>query len=99
VTVRFCPLCRFTVYWTGEGFPGYVAVAIGAFADPTFPAPTIPVWEACRHPRMILPYDTPLHDVRHLQCVLPVGIRLRDRLPGAQHHHVSMYGELRQGVR
>jgi hypothetical protein len=31
------------VYWTGEGFPGYVAVAIGATADPTFPAPTIAV--------------------------------------------------------
>jgi hypothetical protein len=28
---------------------GYVAVAI-AFADPTFPAPTIAVWEECRHP-------------------------------------------------
>jgi hypothetical protein len=40
-----------------------------------------------------------LHDVRHLQCVLPAAIRLRDRLPGAQHHHVSEDGELRQGVR
>jgi type 1 fimbriae regulatory protein FimE len=28
-----------------EGFPGYVAVAIGNFADPNFPAPTIAVWE------------------------------------------------------
>jgi hypothetical protein len=50
LTFRFCPVCGSTVYWTGEGFPGYVAVAIGAFADPTFPAPTIAVWEECRHP-------------------------------------------------
>jgi hypothetical protein len=37
---------------------GYVAVAI-AFADPTFPAPTIAVWEECRHPQVTLPPDTP----------------------------------------
>ena len=59
LTFRFCPVCGSTVYWTGEGFPGYVAVAIGAFADPAFPAPTIAVWEECRHPWMSLPPDTP----------------------------------------
>ena len=31
LTFRFCPVCGSTVYWTGEGFPGYVAVSIGAF--------------------------------------------------------------------
>jgi hypothetical protein len=48
-----------TVYWEGEGFPGYVAVAIGSFADPNFPAPTISVWEESRHPWVSLPPDTP----------------------------------------
>jgi hypothetical protein len=43
----------------GEGFPGYVAVAIGNFADPNFPAPTIGVWEESRHPWVSLPSDTP----------------------------------------
>ena len=43
----------------GEGFPGYVAVAIGNFADPNFPAPTIGVWEESRHPWVSLPPDTP----------------------------------------
>ena len=43
----------------GEGFPGYVAVAIGNFADPNFPAPTIAVWEESRHPWVSLPPDTP----------------------------------------
>ena len=41
LTFHFCPTCGSTVYWEGEGFPGYVAVAIGSFADPNFPAPTI----------------------------------------------------------
>ena len=40
LTFHFCPTCGSTVYWEGEGFPGYVAVAIGNFADPNFPAPS-----------------------------------------------------------
>jgi hypothetical protein len=42
-----------------SGFPGYVAVAIGNFADPNFPAPTIAVWEESRHPWVSLPPGTP----------------------------------------
>jgi hypothetical protein len=59
LTFHFCPVCGSTVYWTGEGFPGFVAVAIGTFADPSFPAPSIAVWEECRHPWLELPADTP----------------------------------------
>jgi hypothetical protein len=59
LTFHFCPICGSTVYWEGEGFPGYVAVAIGTFADPAFPAPTIAVWEESRHPWISLPADTP----------------------------------------
>src|SRR6058998_3147597 len=59
LTFHFCPTCGSTVYWEGEGFPGYVAVAIGNFADPSFPAPTIAVWEESRHPWVSLPPDTP----------------------------------------
>jgi hypothetical protein len=43
LTFHFCPTCGSTVYWEGEGFPGYVVVAVGNFADPSFPAPTIAV--------------------------------------------------------
>jgi hypothetical protein len=50
LTFHFCPTCGSTVYWESEGFPGYVAVAIGNFAEPNFPAPTIAVWEESRHP-------------------------------------------------
>ena len=59
LTFHFCPVCGSTVYWTGEGFPGFVAVAIGTFADPDFPAPTIAVWEEARHPWVALPPDVP----------------------------------------
>ena len=32
--------------------------AIGNFADPNFPAPTIAVWDETRHPWVSLPPDT-----------------------------------------
>ena len=63
MTFHFCPTCGSTVYWEGKGFPGYVAVAIGNFADPKFPAPTIAVWEESRHPWVALPPDTPANRV------------------------------------
>src|ERR1700722_3420477 len=59
LTFHFCPTCGSTVYWENEGFPGYVAVAIGNFADPDFPAPTTPVGEESRPPWVSLPPDTP----------------------------------------
>jgi hypothetical protein len=59
LTFRFCPVCGSTVYWTGEGFPGLVAVAIGTFADPKFPAPSVSVWEEARHDWVVLPETTP----------------------------------------
>ena len=59
VTFHFCPTCGSTVYWESESFPGYVIVAIGSFADPHFPAPTVAVWEESRHPWVSLPPDTP----------------------------------------
>jgi hypothetical protein len=45
--------------WENEGFPGHVTVAIGNFADPTFPAPAVAVWEETRHPWVSLPPDMP----------------------------------------
>ena len=49
VTFHFCPSCGSTVYWELAAFPDLVAVALGAFADPSFPAPKISVWERTRH--------------------------------------------------
>jgi hypothetical protein len=49
VTFRFCPVCGSTVYWEAERFPNLIAVAVGSFADPTFPPPKHSVWERRRH--------------------------------------------------
>ena len=49
VTFRFCPKCGSTVCWEAEAFHGHVAVAVGSFADPSFPAPAFSGWEARRH--------------------------------------------------
>lgn len=50
VTFHFCPQCGSTVLWRLEALPGFVAVAVGAFADPTFPEPTVAVYEVRQHP-------------------------------------------------
>lgn len=47
---HFCANCGSTVYWELEGFPDVIAVALGMFADPSYPPPTVCVWEAQRHP-------------------------------------------------
>jgi hypothetical protein len=45
-TFRFCPDCGATVFWTTttEGWTDTIAVPIGAFADPSFPQPTVSVY-------------------------------------------------------
>jgi hypothetical protein len=47
---RFCPDCGATLYWHHPGGEGFVAVAVGAFADPGFPPPTFSVYAERRHP-------------------------------------------------
>ncbi len=49
-TFHFCPECGATVFYVLSTVPGVVAVPIGAFAEPTFPAPKISVYESRRHP-------------------------------------------------
>lgn len=39
VTFSFCPHCGSTVYWEPSAFPEVLAIAVGSFADPKFPAP------------------------------------------------------------
>lgn len=62
IVQRFCPECGATVWWTLERDAGLVAVAVGAFADPAFPAPRVAVYEDCRHPWAQLPA---LADIEH----------------------------------
>ena len=65
-TFHFCPVCGTTVFHTEEGREEtVVSVAVGAFADPAFPAPQVSVYE-CR---------------RHAWVELPTGIRHCERDP------------------
>jgi hypothetical protein len=43
------PHCGSTVYWELRRKPEMVAVAVGAFADPAFPAPSQAVYAEHRH--------------------------------------------------
>ena len=52
---RFCPTCGSTVYYDIDDMPGFIAVPVGAFADPTFPPPVFSVYEARKHAWVGLP--------------------------------------------
>lgn len=55
-TFRFCPVCGSHVFHTEEGHEDkWVAVAVGAFADPSFPAPEDSVYDCRRHAWVQLP--------------------------------------------
>lgn len=49
VTSHFCPVCGSTVYWELTVAPEVLAIAVGAFADPSFPPPRFSVYERRRH--------------------------------------------------
>ena len=47
------PRCGESVYYWID--PEHIAVPVGAFADPNFPAPRVSVWEDRMHPGVGLP--------------------------------------------
>ena len=55
IVFHFCPTCGSTVYYQPEGLEAYLAIPVGAFADPGFPAPTLSVYEERKHPWVRLP--------------------------------------------
>lgn len=52
---HFCPTCGDTVYYEGKGLQGGIAIPVGAFADPDFPAPTVSVYEERKHAWVVPP--------------------------------------------
>jgi hypothetical protein len=56
ITFHFCPTCGSTVHYTIEGYDdANIAIAVGAFAEPDFPAPTFSVYEERMHRWVGLP--------------------------------------------
>jgi hypothetical protein len=59
---RFCPICGTNLFHTEEGRENAsVSVAVGAFADPAFPAPTVSVYDCRRHDWVKLPPGVTVH--------------------------------------
>jgi hypothetical protein len=52
---HFCPTCGTTVFWRSSKYPDDYGVAVGCFADPTFPPPRRSIWEEYKHPWLGLP--------------------------------------------
>jgi hypothetical protein len=61
ITFRFCPTCGTSVYYTADYMDGAIAIAVGAFADPSFPGPTISVYEHRRHAWVNVPESVVEH--------------------------------------
>jgi len=57
ITFSFCPECGATIYYASASAPDVVAVPVGAFADPLFPAPSFSVWEDRKHAWVTMPPD------------------------------------------
>jgi hypothetical protein len=53
----FCPKCGSTVYYELVGLEGFLAIPVGAFADPDFPSPLVSVYESRMHKWVIPPAE------------------------------------------
>ncbi len=52
----FCPRCGTSVFWEVPAMrPGKLAVAVGCFADPNFPPPTLSLYGKRKHCWLTLP--------------------------------------------
>ena len=59
---HFCPECGGTVFFTEPSEPDVVKIPVGAFADPTFPPPTISIYDSRRHQWLPVPASVEQHD-------------------------------------
>lgn len=57
IRFHFCPHCGATVYYELGGMEEYLGIPVGAFADPTFPAPGVSVYEERMHSWVVPPAD------------------------------------------
>lgn len=57
IAFHFCPHCGATVYYQMGGLEAYIAIPVGAFADPGFPTPGVSVYEERMHAWVIPPVE------------------------------------------
>jgi hypothetical protein len=57
---HFCPTCGVTVCWTRETGSTRIGIPVGAFNDPSFPAPSVSFWEEARYE-----WSPPMKNVDH----------------------------------
>ena len=62
ISFWFCPTCGTTVFYRLEADPETVAVALGTFGDPKFPAPWFSVYESRKHDWVVVPEDIVVDD-------------------------------------
>jgi hypothetical protein len=55
VRFYFCPNCGTSLYWEADTRPDFYLLAVGAFADPNFPAPSVSIFEESKHAWTQLP--------------------------------------------
>jgi hypothetical protein len=68
VRFYFCPNCGTSLYWEPDARPGLYILAVGAFADPNFPVPSVSIFEKSKHTWMLLP-----DGMRHFQGAIISG--------------------------
>lgn len=54
---HFCPPCGATVYYELERLDAFLAVPVGAFADPNFPSPAVSIYASRMHGWVVPPRD------------------------------------------
>jgi hypothetical protein len=57
---HFCPTCGVTVCWTRETGSTRFGIPVGAFHDPSFPAPSVSFWDVRRYE-----WSPPMENVDH----------------------------------
>jgi hypothetical protein len=89
---HFCPACGATVFYTTGAAPDLIAVAVGCFGDPAFPAPWVSVWESRRHAWVTLA-DAIVHEHADEEPPRPEPPR-----PGVRRQAACSCGQLRLEV-
>jgi hypothetical protein len=54
IRFHFCPNCGSSVFWEGDRSPATCGIAVGCFADPSFPPPLSSAYEDAMHPWLVV---------------------------------------------